>query len=119
MPTLTPRKPKRVVAQQEALESANPAAEPPIINDPLITKLMGSRPECAPAPTVAQQQRIEEQQRQQRQAAIASETNGKNGTWAFVKNINPKEEILFKDGTKFSFKDNLLIVRDPELADKI
>jgi hypothetical protein len=37
----------------------------------------------------------------------------------FVKNINPKEQIIFKDGTKFKFPTQLLVCKDKELIRKI
>lgn len=41
--------------------------------------------------------------------------------WEFVKNLNPNEEILFKDGTKFKFPagKTLFVTADPVLAAKI
>ncbi len=37
----------------------------------------------------------------------------------FVKNINPHEKIIFKDGTKFRFPQQLYRCTDPEQAAKI
>lgn len=40
-------------------------------------------------------------------------------TWSFVKNVNPKETIKFKDGSTFVFPSQLFFTADRFLSEKI
>lgn len=40
-------------------------------------------------------------------------------TWAFIKNLNPREVITFQDGEQFQFPSNFFITSDAELAENI
>jgi hypothetical protein len=114
----TPRKPKRVVQPSEALRPEQ--TDQILKSDPMLSSLMQTAsPTCTKVSASARQKQIEDDARRRRQSAIASETNGKNGTWAFVKNQNVKEQITFKDGSKFQFPDTLFVTKDKELAEKL
>lgn len=122
MAVQTPRKPKRVVETSEALQPSVKQApfQQALNHDPVLRDLLQTAsPECAPVPAHILQKQVEDNKRRERSAQIASETNGQNGKWAFVKNQNTKEPIVFKDGSKFQFKDSLLLIEDEELAKKI
>lgn len=109
MTTQTPRKPKRVVSVDEA-----------VLQDRTISNLIQtSGVECAPVASEVRERQIQEATRRSRENNLTSETNGQNGTWAFVKNHNTKETIKFKDGTTFIFPSNIYIVTNKEEADKI
>lgn len=115
MSKLTPeqKKPKNVITVEEAAIQHNQ-----IKNDPALKGLL-TGPETAPVPANVRAQQIAENIRRGNEARVASEANGKNGIWAFVKNQNPKETIKFSDGTDFNFPDNLYICKDEKIAEKI
>lgn len=125
----TTRKAKRVVEQEEALQPETVQYDPsipPEINtevDPILRDLLGPgpTPECTPPSAMVLTEQSREKERQRRQAALLSEDNGKNGTWVFVKNMNPREQITLLDGTPFQFppKTNIFICKDEALAKQL
>lgn len=75
-------------------------------------------PPVAPPPPPATDD-VAEDLRQAEAAKLAAANQEKKIEVRFVKNINPREQITFKDGTKFRFPAQLYRCTDPEQAAKI
>lgn len=119
--TTAPKKasPKRVAAPEEL--NKRKLEQPNIMADPAIASLIQTapRPECSPVSATVLERQKAEQARIAEERSLDTTSNGKYGSWVFVKNGNFKEEITFKDGKKFRFPGVLFPTKDKKLAEKI
>ena len=52
-------------------------------------------------------------------SVMVEEEPKEKSTWSFVKNVNPKEKIKFKNGEHFVFPSGLFVTADPKMAEQI